>query len=287
MLNSFSSSLAGKNILLLTDGDPRARELYQLLRENGAETCLVAIPETPPAGLKFEIEFASELAAALAGEEGAVAGLEAYDDLDILGRLTGCPDSIILTPSPGPAALPGQLFLGLLEEELLASGNRGGSAFPGGGRGGIGAKGTRVAEDVDTFWGKFTLLGILSEDGGVDPGNGRHQDGGSGTIPAYNESCSIGDTVRALKIFLGYRYLVAMTALKIIPRQCRGPGGCPSTAGKAAVCRGWQMVTAPLVALADADLGCSAQRSEIGGAGSGTEADRRRYFLGAAGAGAW
>ncbi|NMA91563.1 MAG: copper transporter [Firmicutes bacterium] len=171
VLNSFSSSLAGKNILLLTDGDPRARELYQLLRENGAETCLVAIPETPPAGLKFEIEFASELAAALAGEEGAVAGLEAYDDLDILGRLTGCPDSIILTPSPGPAALPGQLFLGLLEEELLASGNRVVIAFPGGGSGGIGAKGTRVAEDVDTFWGKFTLLGILSEDGEeVDPG---------------------------------------------------------------------------------------------------------------------
>ncbi|NMA91564.1 MAG: glycosyltransferase family 2 protein [Firmicutes bacterium] len=85
-------------------------------------------------------------------------------------------------------------------------------------------------------------------------------------IPAYNESCSIGDTVRALKNIPGVTDILVVddgskdNTAAIACREGARVLRLPINRGKGyAVCRGWQMVTAPLVALVDADLGCSAQ----------------------------
>lgn len=161
VIKSFKGSLSGKKILVLTADNPLTEEMLNLLQESGAETCLVELPARPP--LKLDPQTAHAFAGELAGEQGIEACTgEGYA---IRGGISGRPDCIILYLSPGPA-LPGQLFLRLLGEELLASGSKIIAAFPesrdGGGERLFSMEPT-IIEHLNTFWGKLTLLEILLE----------------------------------------------------------------------------------------------------------------------------
>ncbi len=162
VFKGFAGSLAGNNILLLAVDDPLALELLSLSRNGGAETLLVELPgRAPPAGLRLDRESALLFAGKLTGA-GEEENLE-EGGCRTRGEISGEPDFIILCLKPDPA-LPGELFLKLLAEELLLAGYRVFAAYAEEREEGTSfSPEARVIENLSTFWGKLNLLETLLE----------------------------------------------------------------------------------------------------------------------------
>ena len=177
VLKGFEGSLTGNKILLLAAGAPPPAEVLNLFHGSGAEFVLVELPgQAPPPGLKMDEQSAHLLAGKLTGEPEGVN--LADEGCRIWGEISDRPDLILLSFHSEPA-LPGELFLKLLGEELLQAGNRVFALYQEKKEEGLSlSPEAAIVENLNTFWGKLALMEILQE-----PGKNSCPAGGEGGCP--------------------------------------------------------------------------------------------------------